>query len=81
MCSKMRWSIRRPAVPSLCIDEAELPFLFQRFYKGRQAQAGSVGIGLALAKTILQSQNGDITAGNAPEGGAQFVIKLYKQIV
>lgn len=63
------------------IDEAELAFLFQRFYKGRQAQAGSVGIGLALAKTILQSQNGDITAGNAPEGGAQFVIKLYKQIV
>lgn len=63
------------------IDEAELPFLFQRFYKGRQAQPGSVGIGLALAKTILQSQNGDITAGNAPEGGAQFVIKLYKQIV
>ena len=63
------------------IDEAELPFLFQRFYKGRQAQAGSVGIGLALAKTILQSQNGDIIARNAPEGGAQFVIKLYKQVV
>ena len=63
------------------IDEKDLPHLFERFYKGRQAQPGSVGIGLALAKTILQSQNGDIFARNAPEGGAQFVIKLYKQVI
>lgn len=63
------------------IAEEDLPFLFQRFYKGKQAQPGSVGIGLALAKTILQSQNGDIFASNAPEGGARFIIKLYKQTV
>lgn len=63
------------------IDEKDLPHLFERFYKGRQAQPGSVGIGLALAKTILQSQNGDIFARNAPQGGAQFVIKLYKQVI
>ena len=61
--------------------EEDLPFLFQRFYKGQKAQSGSVGIGLALAKTILQSQNGDIFACNAPEGGARFIIKLYKQTV
>lgn len=63
------------------IDEKDLPHLFERFYKGRQAQPGSVGIGLALAKTILQSQNGDIFARNVPQGGAQFVIKLYKQVI
>lgn len=63
------------------ISEADLPFLFQRFYKGRDAASGSVGIGLALAKTIFQSQNGDVFAANVPDGGAQFTIKLYKQIV
>ena len=63
------------------IAQADLPHLFQRFYKGQNAHPGSVGIGLALAKTILQSQNGDILAENAPEGGARFIIKLYKQVV
>ena len=63
------------------LAQEDLPNLFQRFYKGRDKPAGSVGIGLALAKSILQSQNGDIFARNAPEGGAQFVIKLYKQVV
>lgn len=40
-----------------------------------------MGIGLAMAKTILQSQNADVSARNRPEGGAEFSVKLYKQIV
>lgn len=63
------------------IPPRDLPFLFQRFYKGENAGADSVGIGLAMAKTILQSQNADVFAENLPQGGAKFTIKLYKQVV
>ena len=59
------------------IDEADLPHLFERFYRGRNAAASSVGIGLALARMIISQQNGSIKAGNLPQGGAQFVIRFY----
>ena len=63
------------------IDPGDLPHLFERFYKGKNAASDGVGIGLAMAKTILQSQNADVSARNRPEGGAEFSVKLYKQIV
>ena len=62
------------------IDQADLGRLFERFYKGQGAGPESVGIGLAMAKAILQSQNADVTAGNW-ESGAVFTVKLYKQVV
>jgi len=58
-------------------DKDDLPHLFERFYRGRNAAADGVGIGLALAKTIIQSQGGVITAQNRPGGGALFALKLY----
>ena len=56
-------------------DEAELPYLFDRFYRGKGNGAG-YGIGLALAQSIVARQGGTITAKNAPEGGAVFVIRF-----
>ncbi|MCQ4950881.1 sensor histidine kinase, partial [Bittarella massiliensis (ex Durand et al. 2017)] len=41
------------------IDPGDLPHLFERFYKGKNAASDGVGTGLAMAKTILQSQNAD----------------------
>lgn len=55
------------------ISEQLLPTLFDRFAKGSD---GKHGIGLALAKAIAQESGGNITAGNRPEGGAEFVITL-----
>ncbi|MCL2604876.1 MAG: HAMP domain-containing histidine kinase [Defluviitaleaceae bacterium] len=55
------------------IDTADLPRLFERFYKGRD---GNAGLGLAISKEIIKNHGGDITAGNKPEGGAVFMIKL-----
>ncbi|WP_342437946.1 HAMP domain-containing sensor histidine kinase [Paenibacillus sp. FSL L8-0436] len=55
----------------------ELPHIFKRFYRGSNARKDSVGIGLALAHSIIQRQNGSIHAENRPEGGARFVIKWY----
>ena len=61
-------------------DEADLPHLFERFYKGKNASESSYGIGLALARTIIAAQNGTIQAMNTGTG-ARFVIKLYHQVL
>ena len=62
------------------IDAEDLPHLFERYYKGRNASEESVGIGLALSRSILAAQNGTVTAANVP-GGAEFTLKLYKSTV
>lgn len=59
----------------------DIPHLFERFYKGSNASAESVGIGLALARMIIAAQNGVITAANHPKGGALFTIRFYKGII
>lgn len=63
------------------IDEEDLPHLFERFYKGKHSSDAGFGIGLALARTIVTAQNGTLKAQNAPEGGAQFIMRFYKGTV
>ena len=58
-------------------DKADLPHLFERFYKGKGSGEQSIGIGLALARMILARQNATIKAENRKEGGARFVIHFY----
>ncbi len=55
----------------------DLPYLFERFYRGQNAHEGGIGIGLALSKEIIERQNGTIRAGNMPAGGALFEIRFY----
>lgn len=55
----------------------DLPHLFERFYRGKNAAGNGIGIGLALARSIFELQNGNITARNLPEGGACFEIRVY----
>ncbi|MBQ6823731.1 MAG: HAMP domain-containing histidine kinase [Clostridia bacterium] len=63
------------------IDPADLPHLFERFYRGKNAGAESIGIGLALARMICAGQNGTLKAENLPEGGAAFTMRFYKSTV
>ena len=58
-------------------DKEDLPHLFERFYKGKNASEHSVGIGLALARMIVTQQNGTLKAENRSEGGAKFVLRFY----
>lgn len=55
----------------------DIPYLFKRFYKGKNARKDSIGIGLALSETIIKQQNGIIEAENREEGGARFRVKIY----
>lgn len=58
-------------------EKEDLPRLFGRFYRGKNAAEGGIGIGLAISKAIIERQNGTITARNLPEGGALFEIRFY----
>ncbi|MCM1541848.1 MAG: HAMP domain-containing histidine kinase [Blautia sp.] len=58
-------------------DEADLPHLFERFYRGAGSSKDSAGIGLALSKSIIEKENGTVTAENVETGGARFRIKFY----
>ncbi len=58
-------------------DASELPYIFERFYRGKNSDAQSAGIGLALARSIIQSSGGTVKAENAPGGGARFTIRFY----
>lgn len=62
------------------ISKEDLPFIFKRFYRGKNAGAESVGIGLAMAKSIVMSQNGDISVTSRLKEGTRFSIKFYKQV-
>lgn len=58
-------------------DKEDIPHIFERFYRGKNAVKGSIGIGLAFSKAIIEMQNGIINGGNLPEGGAFFEIRMY----
>ncbi len=63
------------------IPKEDLPYIFKRFYKGKNAGEDSVGIGLAMAYSIIKNQNGDIQVTSAPGKGTCFQIKFYKQVI
>lgn len=59
------------------ISPKDLPHIFDRFYKGENASSDSIGIGLALAKSIITAQNGYITVTSSINHGTTFTIKYY----
>jgi len=68
------------------IAPEDLPHIFTRFYRGKAgeadaAESAGVGIGLAMAKSILARQNGKIFAESPAEGGSRFTLRFYKTVV
>jgi len=55
----------------------DLPYIFKRFFKGKNSNKDSIGIGLSMAKTIIKKHNGEISAGNRKDGGVRFNVKFY----
>lgn len=57
--------------------EEDIPYLFERFYSSEKLKAtGHYGIGLNLAKLVVEQHFGKISAYNRPEGGAGFLVEL-----
>ncbi len=60
------------------VPESDLPFIFQRFWRGEKSRSrtsGGAGLGLAIAKLLVEEQAGRIDARNLPQGGLQ--VKMY----
>jgi two-component system sensor histidine kinase KdpD len=56
--------------------QSDLNFVFDKFYRGKDAKAGGTGLGLSIVKGFVAAQAGTITAENRENGGAKFVIKI-----
>ena len=60
------------------IAEEDLPHVFERFYRGKDADATGYGIGMALCRNIIMRQGGTILVRNDPQGGAVFSVRFIK---
>ena len=60
------------------VSKEDLKHIFKRFYKGQNSSENSVGIGLALAKNIIEKNNGMISCKSELNKGTEFVIKYMK---
>lgn len=60
------------------INKKDLKNIFKRFYKGRNSSDSSIGIGLNLAKAIIEKDNGYITCSSKENVGTTFIIKYMK---
>lgn len=58
------------------IRDADLPHVFDRFYRAEGSPAGGTGLGLAIAKWVTEQHGGTISATNLPTGGARLDVWL-----
>jgi signal transduction histidine kinase len=63
------------------ISKKDLPYIFKRFYKGENAGEDSVGIGLAMAYSIIKTQHGALEVTSEEGKGTRFQIRFYKQVI
>jgi len=67
-----------PGLPATVTGREEL--LFDKFTRGEpESSTPGVGLGLAIAKTIVEAHGGRIVASNAADGGAEFTVTLPRR--
>jgi signal transduction histidine kinase len=58
------------------IAQADLPFIFERFFRPDGSKSPGSGLGLSLCREIVRLHQGEISARNLAEGGCEFVVGL-----
>ncbi len=59
------------------IAEADLPYVFDRFFRGESARkTKGTGLGLAIVAKTVEEMGGSVEAGRSAEGGAEFTLRL-----
>ena len=67
---------RGPGIPAEATTH-----LFERFYRGSEQRSGAgVGLGLAIARALVESQRGSITVESQPDRGSTFTITFVKSL-
>lgn len=59
------------------MDDEDTLNIFKRFYKGKEANKDSVGIGLSLSKTIIEKDKGVVIVESMKNQGTTFIIKYF----
>lgn len=54
--------------------------IFERFWRGRDRQHSGAGLGLAIVAETMRSHGGQVRVGDAPGGGAEFILQLPLQV-
>jgi signal transduction histidine kinase len=60
--------------PGIAPDE--MPFIFDRFFRGASTPGEGSGLGLSLCREIARLHGGDIAVANRPAGGCEFVVTI-----
>jgi signal transduction histidine kinase len=58
------------------IPPDDLPFIFDRFFRGKNRAEHGSGLGLSLCREIVRLHGGKISAANGVDGGGEFVVML-----
>ena len=64
------------------ISPADLPLIFERSFRGdpaRQQTGGETGLGLAIARSLVEAQGGSIRVESQLGSGTKFTISIPKQ--
>jgi len=64
------------------IPDDELPHIFDRYFRGKEAKQThpGAGLGLSAVRAIARAHSGDVVVTNLPEGGAEFVVSLPRSL-
>lgn len=65
-----------PGIPAADLERVFTPFT--RLDEARGADTGGMGLGLAIARTILRAHGGEVTLENIAEGGLRAVVRVPK---
>jgi two-component system sensor histidine kinase KdpD len=57
-------------------EESEIPQIFEKFYRGKNAKTGGTGLGLSIVKGFVEAHHGSATVINRENGGAKFTIRI-----
>lgn len=63
------------------IAKEDVPYIFQRFYKGKNMTENSVGIGLAMTQAIIAQQMGTIEVQSNPDENVLFRVRFFKKVI